>query len=157
MGHPNEALVKKGYDAFGKGDLDAVKELLADDIVWHTAGRSEISGDFKGIDEVLGFFGKLVQATDGTFKIEVHDILANDEHGVAIVTASASRGGKSLTGNGVDVYHLKDGKVTEAWTMAYDQQEFDEFMAQEPAAFSTRFMRVPTPSTSSSTTSPGSR
>ncbi len=129
MAHPNEELLKQGYEAFDKGDMDTLRELFAPDIIWHAAGTGEFSGDFKGIDEVLTFFGKLVQATDGTFKVDVHDILANDEHGVVLSTSSATKGGESLSGPGVEVYHVKDGKITEAWTLAYDQAAFDDFIA----------------------------
>ena len=37
-----------------------------------------------------------MQETGGTFKYEIHDMVANDEHGVAIVEASARRNGKSI-------------------------------------------------------------
>jgi len=78
--------------------MDVLTELLADEVVWRTAGRSPISGEYKGRDQVFGFFGKLMELSGGTAKIEVHDILANDEHAVALVTSTASRAGKSFSG-----------------------------------------------------------
>jgi ketosteroid isomerase-like protein len=128
MAHPNEGLLKKGYEAFGKGDIDTLRELFAPDIVWHAAGTGSLSGDYKGVDEVLGFFGRLTEATEGTFKIEIHDMLVNDEHGVVLSNDSASKGGTSQQGQGVEVYHIKDGKLTEAWTMSFDQAAFDKFL-----------------------------
>jgi ketosteroid isomerase-like protein len=35
MGHPNEDLVRRGYDAFGSGDMQTLRELFHPDIVWH--------------------------------------------------------------------------------------------------------------------------
>ena len=35
MAHPNEDLLRRGYDAFGTGDMETLAALLADDIVWH--------------------------------------------------------------------------------------------------------------------------
>jgi ketosteroid isomerase-like protein len=127
MAHPNEDLIQKGYDAFGKGDFDAVKDLFAADIKWHTPGRSPISGDLEGIDAVLGQFAKIAELSGGSFRLEIHDMLANDEHGVAMVTATGDRGGKSFTDNQVHVFHVKDGKVTEFWGHAGDQYAADEF------------------------------
>lgn len=126
MAHPNEELLKRGYEAFGKGDLDTLRELFAPDIVWHAAGTSELAGDYKGIDEVLAFFGQLAQKSEGTFKVETHDLLANDEHGVGLSVESATIGGNSHSAPGVEVFHFKDGKITEAWTVSFDQASFDK-------------------------------
>lgn len=127
MAHPNEELLRKGYKAFSEGDLETIGTLFADDIVWHTPGKSSIAGDYKGKDQVFEFFGKITQDTGGTFKIEIHDVMANDEHAVVLVTTSAEKDGKSYQGNGVGVYHVKDGKVTESWQLAEDQYAIDEF------------------------------
>ena len=35
MAHPNEELVRKGYDAFASGDMDTLRELFDPGIVWH--------------------------------------------------------------------------------------------------------------------------
>ena len=35
MGHPNEDLIRRGYDAFSSGDMDTLRELFHPDIVWH--------------------------------------------------------------------------------------------------------------------------
>jgi ketosteroid isomerase-like protein len=125
--HPNVDRLRKGYAAYSSGDMDTITELFADDIVWHVAGRSQVAADYKGRDQVFGFFGKLMELSNGTSSIEVHDILANDEHGVAIVTGSATRGDKSFSGQDVHVFHLRDGKVVEFWDSPVDQYAADEF------------------------------
>ena len=127
MAHPNEDLVRRGYAAFGTGDITTLGELFADDIVWHVGGRSSITGDYRGKAEVLGFFGQLAARTGGTFRSEIHDVLANDEHVVALVTLSAARDGKSLHDNGAQVFHVAGGKVTETWFHPDDQYAADEF------------------------------
>ena len=106
MAHPNEDLLRRGYEAFGKGDMATMTELFADDIVWHAPGNNPLSGDHKGRDSVLALLGKSAELSGGTVKVEVHDILANDEHGVALTRGTAQRGGKSLDNNGVQVFHL---------------------------------------------------
>ncbi len=127
MAHLNEDLLRRGYDAFGKGDMAAIAELFADDIVWHVPGNNQLAGDYRGRDSVLAFFGKIAELTGGTLKLEVHDILANDEHGVALTRGSAQRGGKSLDNNGVQVFHIRDGKAIESWMHPGDQAATDEF------------------------------
>ena len=125
--HPNAALLRKGYDAFAKGDTAALTGLFSEDVVWHLSGDNLISGEHKGRDAVFAVFAKTMELTGGTFKIDVHDILANDEHTVSLSRASASRQGKQLDLGGVDIYHIRNGKVTEWWSFTGDQRQDDEF------------------------------
>jgi ketosteroid isomerase-like protein len=125
--HPNVELLRKGYAAYGSGDIDVLNELFADDIRWHVAGRSPLAGDYEGRDQVFGFFGKLMELSGGTAKLEVHEVLANDDHGVVLVTGTASRNGQTFTGPDVHTFHLRDGKVVEFWDSPVDQYASDEF------------------------------
>jgi len=127
--HANLEISRGGYEAFASGDLATVGDLFSDDIVWHSGGNNILTGDYEGKEAVLGFFGRLMQETEGSFKNDIHDMLANDEHGVALVTASATRGGKSFEGRVVHVFHMSDEKMTEFWSFPEDQSLFDEFWA----------------------------
>ncbi len=127
MAHPNEELTRRGYAAFSSGDMDTLNELFADDLVWHVGGRSPLAGDYRGKDAVFGFFARTVEMSGGTFRLEVHDILANDEHVVALAAARGEREGKTLQDNSVQVLHVKDGKVTESWFHPGDAYATDEF------------------------------
>ena len=127
--HPNVALMRKGYGAYETGDLDLLRDLFAPDIKWHVGGRSPLAGEYNGIDEVFGFFGKILEMTGGQTKLELHDVLANDEHAVALVTATNGRNGKTRTSNDVHVFHLKDGRVTEFWDAPIDRYGDDEFFS----------------------------
>jgi uncharacterized protein len=71
MGHPNEDLIRRGYDAFSRGDMDTLRELFHLDIVWHAPGRSQLFGDHRGVDAVLGYFGRTMELTGGNFRVEV--------------------------------------------------------------------------------------
>jgi ketosteroid isomerase-like protein len=125
--HPNVELLRKGYHAYSGGDMETLNELFADDVEWHVAGRSQLAGNYLGKDEVFGLFGKIVELSGGTARFEVHDVLANDEHGVALVTGSASREGRDFTGKDVHTFHIRDGKVVEFWDSPLDQYAIDEF------------------------------
>jgi ketosteroid isomerase-like protein len=127
MAHPNEALVRKGYEAFAKGDMQTLGELFAEDVVWNIPGKNPLAGTRKGQQEVFEQFGQIAEMTGGNFGIEIHDILANDEHTVALVTTKGSRDGKSIEDHQVHVFHIRDGKVTEYWGHPTDQYAIDEF------------------------------
>ena len=127
MAHPNEELVRRGYQAFGTGDMATLDELFANDIIWHVPGRNQLSGTYRGKQEVFGNFVKLAELTGGTFKLDIHTILADDEHAVVLVTATGEHDGKSLSDNSVQIFHIKDGKVTEQWLHPGDAYASDEF------------------------------
>lgn len=129
MAHKNAELLRNLYDAFAKADLETIQNSLADDAVLHMAGRSPISGVHKGKDEVLGVLAEFVSRSNGTFKAEVHDILASDEHVVVLSNVTAERDGKKLDVQGVEVFHVKDGKVAEAFFTGMDSYSTDEFFA----------------------------
>jgi ketosteroid isomerase-like protein len=69
-----------------------------------------------------------MEITEGSFRLDLHAVLADDEHGVALVAATASRGGRSITVNEAHVFHLRDGKVVEFWDATTDQYALDELI-----------------------------
>jgi len=126
--HPNVARLKDGYAAFAKGDFAVLNDLFAEDLLWHEGGRNQLSGEYRGRDAVYGLFGKLMEVTEGSFHLDLHAAFADDEHGVVLLTTTASRGGRSVTTNDVHVFHLRDGKVVEFWDSSTDQYAIDELI-----------------------------
>jgi len=120
--HPNVALTRRGYDAFARGDLAALAGLIAEDVIWHVAPPGPLSGTYRGREEVFRFFGDLARETGGTFRVDVHDVLANDRHSVALCTMTASRGGKSLKVPVANIGRMRDGTITEFWTATAEPQ-----------------------------------
>ena len=125
--HPNAEVFRKGYTAFQQGDLDTVRSLFADDIEWTFPGHNHYSGTHRGADTVLGLFGQQMQETNGTFKVDVHDIVANDTHAIALASASGERDGKSLTDRYTHVVHVEGGKIKESWIFEENQDKVDDF------------------------------
>jgi len=127
MAHPNEQVVRDGFAAFASNDVDTLRRLIAADAVWHVGGRNPLSGSHKGVDEILAFFGMTMERSGGTFAIDLHDVVGNDEHVFAAYSVTGQREGRALRDQAVLVFHVKDGQVTEAWSVAGDQYLTDEF------------------------------
>jgi uncharacterized protein len=125
--HPNVELFRRGYTAFQSGDLDTVRTLFADDIVWNAPGNNHLAGTFRGVDDVIATFVRNFEESNGTFNVELHDILANDTHGVALARASAQKDGKSLSDNYTHVVHFENGKIKESWIFGEHQDQVDAF------------------------------
>ena len=128
MAHPNEDLVREGYAAFGRGDLDMLQNrFFASDVRWHFPGRSPFGGDYAGLGEVMSCLGRTFEVSGGTVRIELHDVIGNDDHVVALTTVRAEREGRALEDNTVQVFHIRDGQATEVWTHPADLYASDEF------------------------------
>ena len=128
MAHPNADLVREGVAAFQRGDLDALqRQYFAEDIRYHVPGRSPVAGDYEGVAQVLGFFGQLFELSGGTLRVELHDVMATDEHAAALLKIRAERAGKQLEDNTVLTFHIRDGKVAEVWSQQTDLYAVDEF------------------------------
>src|SRR5664280_1549542 len=91
------------------------------------AGRSPLAGDYEGVDAVLGFFGKLIELSGGTFQVQLHDVMANDMHVASLHTNRAERNGRRLDLRVVLISHVRDGKSVEVWNFFEDQYAAAEF------------------------------
>ena len=126
----NEATVRKGYEYFNSGNMEELRKLFAPEATWHVPGRSRFAGDKQGVDASFAYFGEIVQATDMTFRAEVHDIVANEQHAVGLHTTTATRNGKELRAHTVLVFHMNgEGKIDECWEHFDDTATVDEFWA----------------------------
>lgn len=120
--HPNIPAIRRTYQAFAAGDTATMRTLMTEDITWHVRGTT-LDGDYHGPDEVFAFLGRLAEETGGTYALQVHAILADDEHGVVLGNWHAERNGRSRSGDVVHVMHLRDGKSEEFWVATPDPAE----------------------------------
>ncbi len=125
--HPNATLLRNGYEAFNKGDMGTLREMFSEDSSWHVPGNNLLSGEHRGRDAVFALFARIAELSGGTYRAELHDTLANDEHAVGLARATGSRQGKQLDSRDVAIYPVSTGKITEAWTFAEDPRVTDEF------------------------------
>ena len=126
-----EAVVRKTYREFEQGDLDLLRVVMADDVIWHEPGKSGLAGDYQGPEAVLGLLGELKDRSGGTFEIEVLDVLAKEERAVVLQRETATRNGRSLDVIAAVEFEIHHEKVTEATVYHCDGYQFDEFWADE--------------------------
>jgi hypothetical protein len=61
-------------------------------------------------------------------RADLHAVFADDEHAVALVVITASRGGRSVEVNEAHVFHIRDGMVVEFWNASTGLYAFDELL-----------------------------
>ena|SRR2546423_12213974 len=123
----NADIVRRGYEAFSSGDMAALKSLFAPDAVWHAGGQNRLAGDYKGVDDILGYFGSLMQATGGSLRVGTPELFAS---GDTVVAISENQAGDDYQARGVNVFTVKGGRVTDVWTAAEDQLGIDQIIGQ---------------------------
>ncbi len=127
--HPNERLLRREYEVRARRDDASLAAILAEDVVWHVPGRSAISGVYRGRDEVMEYVRRRRNLAGDTFEITVHDVLANDEHGLVIASGRATRRGRVVEWRAHGLYRFKNGKIAECWVLPEDQLLFDDIWA----------------------------
>lgn len=97
--HPNVAVFHRVMTAVSAGDMDAFAEAFHPDVMRHIGGRNRLAGDHRGRGGTFALFSREFQLTGGTYRPELHDVLANDDHTVALlhVTRHARAGGSIWT------------------------------------------------------------
>jgi ketosteroid isomerase-like protein len=125
--HPNEEAVREGYEAFARRDMPALMQVFSDEITFVVPGRSIQSGTFSGKEEVGRYFSLVGKHTEGTHRVEVLDLLANDSHAVALVRALGRRGDQVFDMTVVHVWEMVDRRPAKLLLLPADQYAFDAF------------------------------
>lgn len=121
--HPNVERIKAEYEAFVEGDFSGLARLFAEDAVWHVRGDSPLGGDHVGRHSIVAFLKRLADETDESFMVELHDILANDEHTVVLAHTTVRHEEDTYTADEVHVFCTnQEGLITEAWGFTSDPE-----------------------------------
>lgn len=127
MEHPSVARAQASIDAFNAGDMTALSDFYADDVVWHVAGRHGLSGDYTGRADLMGYFERVREQTGGTLRLEPEAILASDSTR-RCTSVTGTRDGRSLDVTLAEALTVGlDGRWNEFWSLAEDQDAVDAF------------------------------
>jgi len=120
--------VRRGYAAFNSGDVDTLREVLSPDVVHHVPGNSQISGGYKGIDAVLGYYGALAELTDGTFKADLINVFGDGRgHITTVHQTTATRNGTTRISRGSILFTFLGDRATDLLELRDDVPGDDAF------------------------------
>jgi len=120
--HPNATAYRRTADAFRARDFDAIRSLVAEDVVWHVPGRHSMAGEIRGLDELVAWLGRL---SEFGFTIREHDVFGNDEHVCALSYMGARRPGVEVEMRVTSVFHFRAGQQVERWLYPEDMAAWD--------------------------------
>ncbi|HEV7145439.1 MAG TPA: nuclear transport factor 2 family protein [Pedococcus sp.] len=112
MNESDTELVRAGYEAFGRGDMDLVLQLLQD-TEWHEAEGGPQGGVYTGAKAILdGVFSPLMQLVQD-FTATPQEILQAGEGRVLAVGSYSGQGASgALNARFAHLWTVRDGKAT---------------------------------------------
>ena len=125
----NLAVVRRGYEAFGKGDIETLKTVFSPNASWQEVATGVLPGNYRGAQAILEFFGQLAHESDGTMRAELQTMAASGDHVFALHRTTGKRKGKTLDTKTVLVFKLDMGVVTEVAEFQFDHPAFAQFWA----------------------------
>jgi hypothetical protein len=135
--HPNAKLILAYLEEVGRF-LAALEEgttqkneyknkYIADDILVHYPGRSDLAGWYKGEEFYREFGARLGQYK--TTLVEIIDVLASDARAAVIAKERLEASdGHSIDFVRVAIYRIVAGQIAEMWVREDDQYAMDEFL-----------------------------
>lgn len=122
------SVVRRGYEAFNAGDMETLQGLFSKDVVQHVPGSSVLAGTYKGPEAVLGYYGKLFEMTDGTFRAHLLDVHGDGHgHACAVHQLTAVRNGVKRVTRGSILFTLIGEKITDLLELHGDLAGDDAF------------------------------
>ena len=110
----NLEIVRRGYEAFGRGDMETLLSFFDEDIVWSSPGPSDLptAGIRRGRQEVVNFFHDLNELYD-IQRFEPKTFVAKDDLVVVLGedTHRIKATGKILDAEWAHVFTVRDGKI----------------------------------------------
>ncbi|TDF35007.1 nuclear transport factor 2 family protein [Alteromonadaceae bacterium M269] len=117
-------VVQKFFAAYATGDLEAIKQYVAEDVEWHIPGRHALAGTKRGVKAFTEFFSLLGKAG---FKAEVMILAANDTYVIDAHRGFSNTPDGNIDINWVLLYQIEKGKIKRVQNFSGDLYSSDAF------------------------------
>jgi uncharacterized protein len=101
---------RSAYEAFGRGDLEALKEMLAEDGTWLTSDELPLGGETRGRDEIIESFAQIPNYWS-SFSVEPEEFIDAGEWVVVRGTQRAGHNGDSFEAPFAHLMKFADGRI----------------------------------------------
>jgi len=122
--HPNAARYRQLASAMRAGDMKSLADSISDDIEWWEIGAPEpVRGKRALLDRMQAL-------SSYEFSGDLHDVVANDDHMIALLNVTATKGDKSLSYRTAEIHHVNaDGQIAKRWAFSDDTKAIIDFFA----------------------------
>ena len=127
MASSKEDTIRRGYKAFGEGDMETLGSLYTPDVVQRQPGNNQTSGEYKGVDNVLGLYGQLSELSGGTFSVDLNSVKTQGDKVVSVHHAKGKREGKTLDADETIEFTFSGDKISRLDVGYTDEAAEDAF------------------------------
>jgi ketosteroid isomerase-like protein len=127
MAESKEDIIRRGYQAFGEGDMEHLRSIYTPDVVQRMPGNNQLSGEYKGVDNVIGLYGREFELSGGTFSVELKSVKTDGDKVVSVHHAKAEREDKTLDADETIEFTFSGDKVSRLDLTFADQAGEDAF------------------------------
>jgi ketosteroid isomerase-like protein len=124
--HPNAILAREIWSATAEGDAEALRRLLAEDIVWTSYGTNPMAGAIHGPEAVLSYLATVGEEADALCST-LKSLYVNDDGAVIFFHISAARGDRKLEVDVLLICQFEEGRAVSALMIPADQEANDAF------------------------------
>ncbi|MBW2695233.1 MAG: nuclear transport factor 2 family protein [Deltaproteobacteria bacterium] len=126
--HPKALLIQQSWQAVAHSDVDTLKALWDEDIVWHVTANNPWRGEHIGHEAVLEYLAQLGDSGE-SYNTTLHCVMANDEYAAAICHVSTKRDDRVLEVGQILLGRFEGRKIKEIWALSLDPQAVERFWA----------------------------
>jgi uncharacterized protein len=127
--HPLVQKIVAYQAAMARQDFSAGAKIFAPDVVYVVPGNNPLSGRYEGPDAVMGYFGRLMEVTDGTCEISDMLWLTCSDRVTLSTRNHATIAGQQFAWDEAIVFELVDGLKKNIGLFQADQAAVDEFLS----------------------------
>lgn len=129
VNHPHTQAIMRYQQAMAQGDIVGGRSIFREDVIYVVPGDNLFSGTYNGPDAVMGYFGRLMDATAGTYAIITMNWLVCGDKILLETRNAASRNGRSLEWDEAILFEFVDGRKARIEMFQADQAAIDLFFA----------------------------
>jgi len=131
MSNANSIIIDIFFDAYGKHDFAALRQVMKEDVIWVFMGQHPLAGVKNGIEEVVAFFDNM-SAIMSASKVKAEKLVtgSNENHVIECQHISTRRD----DGNNIDhhvcvLWTFEGNKIKEGRHFFADPHAADRFFA----------------------------
>jgi uncharacterized protein len=107
----NVDTARAAYEAFGRGDMDSLREMFAEDAEWLTSDELPLGGRTAGRDAIMENFAQIPNYWS-QFSVEPEQFIDGGDDVVVTGTQRATGEAGSFESRFLHLMHFEGGKVT---------------------------------------------
>jgi uncharacterized protein len=129
MANSNQQTIDKYFEAYFKNDMDAIRQVMAENVTWYFLGNHPLAGIKKGINEVVGFYrqvGRIMAESKPT--VEKLIVSENGNHLIECIHSVTNRTDENnLDHYACVLWTFENGKIIEGRHFFSDQAAIDKY------------------------------